>query len=78
MHPEPAASAASVPAKPAEVFDRDHEWDDLLRFLTRPVATQLGIVYGRRRQGKSFLLYAALGLRLRLPARRCRGAQRAR
>jgi uncharacterized protein len=45
--------------KPAEIFDRDAEWRDLLRFATddRPGAT-LGAVTGRRRQGKTFLLYA--------------------
>lgn len=46
--------------KPADMFDRDREWDLLGRFIEdeRPGAT-LGIVSGRRRQGKSFLLEAA-------------------
>ncbi len=46
-------------AKPAEMFDRDREWRDLVRFATdqRPGAT-LGVVSGRRRQGKTFLLRA--------------------
>jgi AAA+ ATPase superfamily predicted ATPase len=45
--------------KPAEIFDRDHEWSELTRFASYsgPEAT-LGIVSGRRRQGKTFLLDA--------------------
>ncbi|MCC3764849.1 ATP-binding protein [Glycomyces sp. TRM65418] len=45
--------------KPGEVFDRDVEWSALDRFVsdTRPGAT-LGVVSGRRRQGKTFLLDA--------------------
>lgn len=43
--------------KPPGLFDRDWEWDALVRFATdtTPGAT-LGIVSGRRRQGKSLLL----------------------
>lgn len=43
--------------KPAEMFDREDEWAALARFVidTRPGAT-LGVVSGRRRQGKTFLL----------------------
>jgi AAA+ ATPase superfamily predicted ATPase len=46
--------------KPAEIFDRDHEWSALTRFINdaQPGAT-LGVVSGRRRQGKTFLLDAA-------------------
>jgi len=46
-------------AKPAYLFDRDREWAALSRFANdpRPLAT-LGIVSGRRRQGKTFLLSA--------------------
>lgn len=46
--------------KPAEMFDRDDEWSALTRFITddQPGAT-LGVVSGRRRQGKTFLLDAA-------------------
>ena len=46
--------------KPSEVFDRDHEWSALASFVTddQPGAT-LGVVSGRRRQGKTFLLEAA-------------------
>ncbi|MGH3274166.1 MAG: ATP-binding protein [Streptosporangiaceae bacterium] len=43
--------------KPPEIFDRDWEWAQLDRFVSddQPGAT-LGIVSGRRRQGKTFLL----------------------
>jgi len=46
-------------ARPAEMFDRDREWSALSSFATddRPGAT-LGVVSGRRRQGKTFLLRA--------------------
>ncbi len=46
--------------KPTDVFDRDREWSQLTDFIEqeRPGAT-LGVVSGRRRQGKSFLLEAA-------------------
>jgi hypothetical protein len=45
--------------KPRRVFDRDWEWGQLVRFAAdrRPGPT-LGIVSGRRRQGKSMLLQA--------------------
>ncbi|GIH68337.1 ATPase AAA [Sphaerimonospora thailandensis] len=43
--------------KPAGMFDRDREWSMLVKFAAdeQPGAT-LGVVSGRRRQGKSFLL----------------------
>jgi AAA+ ATPase superfamily predicted ATPase len=46
-------------SKPADMFDRDDEWAELIRFAddSAPRAT-LGIVSGRRRQGKTFLLDA--------------------
>lgn len=46
-------------AKPVDMFDRDREWRALTGFVTsgQPHAT-LGIVSGRRRQGKTFLLEA--------------------
>lgn len=46
------------PRKPTEIFDRDAEWAELARFAAddRPGAT-LGVVTGRRRQGKTLLLY---------------------
>lgn len=45
--------------KPSEVFDRDDEWHDLAGFAVddAPGAT-LGVVSGRRRQGKTLLLYS--------------------
>lgn len=45
--------------KPADMFDRDREWTALTNFVTsgQPHAT-LGVVSGRRRQGKTFLLEA--------------------
>jgi AAA+ ATPase superfamily predicted ATPase len=45
--------------KPAEIFDRDFEWSALDRFIAdeQPGAT-LGVVSGRRRQGKTYLLEA--------------------
>jgi AAA+ ATPase superfamily predicted ATPase len=45
--------------KPPEMFDRDFEWSELREFVAdrRPEAT-LGVVSGRRRQGKTFLLDA--------------------
>ena len=43
--------------KPPEVFGRDQEWTDLIGFTTASgPGMRLGIVRGRRRQGKSFLL----------------------
>ncbi len=46
-------------AKPPDMFDRDDEWAALSSFAAddRPGAT-LGVVSGRRRQGKTFLLDA--------------------
>ncbi|GAA4993114.1 ATP-binding protein [Yinghuangia aomiensis] len=45
--------------KPDDMFDRDFEWAELVRFATYtgPEPT-LGVVSGRRRQGKTFLLDA--------------------
>lgn len=43
--------------RPAELFDREAEWRDLVDFAARhDPGTRLGIVRGRRRQGKSYLL----------------------
>jgi DNA-binding MarR family transcriptional regulator len=43
--------------KPEDVFDRDEEWADLADFANSPLsAMRLAVVYGRRRQGKSYLL----------------------
>lgn len=45
--------------KPADVFDRDVEWAALDEFASsRSPHALLGVVSGRRRQGKSFLLQA--------------------
>lgn len=44
-------------SRPADLFDREHEWADLSAFVSDPApGLRLGVVYGRRRQGKSFLL----------------------
>lgn len=47
-----------LPEKPAGIFDRTVEWAELAGFVAdaRPGAT-LGVVSGRRRQGKTLLLY---------------------
>ena len=46
-----------MPVKPSSLYDREIEWEDLSRFasLQQP-SLRLGIVYGRRRFGKSYLL----------------------
>ncbi len=45
--------------KPGHVFDRDQEWAGLDAFAANPYqGAMLGVVSGRRRQGKSFLLEA--------------------
>jgi AAA+ ATPase superfamily predicted ATPase len=46
-------------AKPFDMFDRDEEWAALSRFSTNDQpGAMLGVVSGRRRQGKTFLLDA--------------------
>lgn len=46
--------------KPPEVFDRDFEWSALDRFISdEQSGATLGVVSGRRRQGKTYLLEAA-------------------
>src|SRR5260370_32708508 len=46
--------------KPDRIFDRDPEWDGLVGFATSASTdVGLGIVSGRRRQGKTYLLDAA-------------------
>ncbi len=43
--------------KPPDLFDRDREWDALLRFVQEADPQPLlGVVLGRRRMGKTFLL----------------------
>lgn len=50
---------SKVLPRPADLFDRETEWRNLSRFVTGGDAElQLGIVWGRRRQGKSYLLQA--------------------
>ena len=50
--------------KPERVFGREREWQGLVRFVsdgdraTSVGGAALGVVSGRRRQGKSFLLQA--------------------
>jgi uncharacterized protein len=45
--------------KPERVFDRDAEWDALTKFAASASPdVRLGIISGRRRQGKTFLLDA--------------------
>ncbi|MBV9445255.1 MAG: ATP-binding protein [Streptosporangiaceae bacterium] len=53
------ASPNEARPRPAHLFDRDAEWNGLVSFAAdaRPGAT-LGVVSGRRRQGKSYLLQA--------------------
>ena len=51
-------AAVSI-AKPEFIYDRDLEWAALTRFVTADGAgARLGLVYGRRRQGKTLLLDA--------------------
>lgn len=44
--------------KPDWLFGRDREWEALEEFVLRPGPSRLGLVYGRRRQGKTHLLQA--------------------
>ena len=45
--------------KPAHLFDREAEWEGLVSFATDgSLGATLGVVSGRRRQGKSYLLQA--------------------
>jgi AAA+ ATPase superfamily predicted ATPase len=49
----------TTPRKPRRIFDRDREWDGLVRFATSESPdVRLGVVSGRRRQGKTYLLDA--------------------
>ena len=48
---------AQMLSKPTDVFDRDAEWADLADFVSSPLpGLRIAVVYGRRRQGKSYLL----------------------
>jgi uncharacterized protein len=43
--------------KPSDVFGRDAEWTDLADFVLSPSpGLRIAVIYGRRRQGKSYLL----------------------
>lgn len=47
----------TAPPKPDELFDRSSEWNDLAAFaLDDSPGASFGLVYGRRRQGKTTLL----------------------
>ncbi len=49
----------AMPGKPSRVYDRGAEWDGLTAFVSRPLPhAMLGIVSGRRRMGKTYLLRA--------------------
>jgi len=49
----------SVIEKPSRIFDRDVEWRHLAGFAERAIdRPQLGVISGRRRQGKTYLLEA--------------------
>jgi AAA+ ATPase superfamily predicted ATPase len=44
-------------ARPTDLFDREHEWEELSKFVSETApGLRIGIVYGRRRQGKSYPL----------------------
>jgi hypothetical protein len=48
--------------KPVDVFDRDAEWSDLAEFAGSALpGMRIAVVYGRRRQGKSYLLRRLAG-----------------
>jgi AAA+ ATPase superfamily predicted ATPase len=48
-----------MPSKPSRIFDREGEWRNLAAFASPAVGRpQLGVVSGRRRQGKTFLVEA--------------------
>ncbi len=42
--------------RPSDLFDREREWQDLAGFVGGNAPIRIGVVYGRRRQGKSWLL----------------------
>ncbi len=51
-----------IGTRPPELFDRADEWADLVHFANdQAPGMRLGIVYGRRRMGKSYLLESLVG-----------------
>ncbi len=49
--------------RPDDLFDRETEWSDLAGFATSTVpGVHLGVLYGRRRMGKSYMLRRLAGL----------------
>ena len=43
--------------RPGDLFDREQDWAELSSFVTDSApGLRIGVVYGRRRQGKSYLL----------------------
>lgn len=52
-------TSPQLPARPPGLFDRAAEWDDLAAFAAPggPDSLRLGVLYGRRRQGKSEILH---------------------
>jgi AAA+ ATPase superfamily predicted ATPase len=49
-------------ARPDDLFDRDQEWKELSAFVSDSApGLRIGFVYGRRRQGKSYLLRRLAG-----------------
>lgn len=41
--------------RPADIFDREWEWESLTEFSRPEAGFPFGLIYGRRRQGKSYL-----------------------
>ncbi|MGW3247975.1 AAA family ATPase [Streptomyces sp. NPDC001070] len=53
----PSDGATTRPTRPEKIFDRESEWSALVDFVLDPrPGPALGVVTGRPRQGKSFLL----------------------
>ncbi len=48
---------SGTPPRPDDIFAREYEWQRLVEFVESPIdQCLLGLVYGRRRQGKTMLL----------------------
>ncbi|HEV2637359.1 MAG TPA: ATP-binding protein [Actinocrinis sp.] len=51
--------SSGLPSRPDDMFDRENEWDALARWVSRPTEhASLGVLSGRRRMGKTYLLRA--------------------